>query len=71
MKVMYMYIKNALFNRVDVNEVIEELSNGKKAYENKIIKEGFIKEIKESTTKSLKSSLKELGYKDVEINFKQ
>lgn len=69
---VYVYdIKNALFNRVDVNEVIEELSNGKKAYENKIIKEGFIKEIKESTTKSLKSSLKELGYKDVEINFKQ
>lgn len=69
---VYVYdIKNALFNRVDVNEVIEELSNGKKDYENKIIKEGFINEIKESTTKSLKSSLKELGYKDVEINFKQ
>ena len=68
---IYVYdIKNALFNRVNVNEVIKELSNSKKEYEKKIIDEGFLKEIKESVHKNLESNLKNLGYKEVIINFK-
>lgn len=68
---VYIYdVKNALFNRVEVNEVIEELANSKKEYEEKVIKEGFMEDIKSSTKKSLESSLKNLGYKKVIVNFK-
>jgi hypothetical protein len=68
---IYIYdVKNALFNRVEVNEVIEELANSKKEYEEKVIKEGFMEDIKSSTKKSLESSLKNLGYKKVIVNFK-
>lgn len=69
---IYVYdIKNALFNKVQVNEVIEELANSKKEYEEKIIKEGFMKEIEEGIKVSLEKSLKDLGYEDILINFGQ
>lgn len=69
---IYVYdIKNALFNKVQVNEVIEELANSKKEYEEKVIKEGFMKEIQEGIKVSLEKSLKDLGYENVLINFSQ
>ncbi|GAA0863249.1 MULTISPECIES: DUF4230 domain-containing protein [Peptostreptococcaceae] len=63
-------VKNALFNRVKTNEVIDELANSKKEYEKKIIKEGFMNDISRSVKKSLENSLKNLGYEEVIINFK-
>lgn len=69
---IYVYdIKNALFNKVQVNEVIEELADSKKEYEEKVIKEGFMKEIQEGIKVSLEKSLKDLGYENVLINFSQ
>lgn len=68
---VYVYdMKNALFNRIDVNEVLKELSKSKKEYEQKIIDEGFLKEIQISIRKNLESNLKNLGYKKIIINFK-
>ncbi len=67
---IYVYdIKNALFNKVEVNEVIEELANSKKEYEEKVIKEGFMKEVQEGVKISLEKSLKDLGYENILINF--
>lgn len=63
-------VKNALFNRVETNEVIDELANSKKEYEKKIIEEGFMNDISGSVKKSLENSLKNLGYEEVIINFK-
>ena len=68
---VYVYdMKNALFNRIDVNEVLKELSKSKKEYEKKIIDEGFLKEVQASIRKNLESNLRNLGYKDIIINFK-
>ncbi|MCG4734504.1 DUF4230 domain-containing protein, partial [Casaltella massiliensis] len=61
---VYIYdVKNALFNRVEVNEVLKELSNSKKEYEKKVIDEGFLEEVKISIKKNLEGNLKNLGYK--------
>ncbi|MGL5641574.1 MAG: DUF4230 domain-containing protein [Paraclostridium sp.] len=69
---VYVYdIKNALFNKVDVNEVIEELAKSKQEYEKKIIQEGFLEDAKTSIKKTLEKSLKDLGYKEVIVNFKE
>ncbi|GAA0709822.1 hypothetical protein GCM10008904_21030 [Paraclostridium ghonii] len=68
---VYVYdVKNALFNKVEVNEVIKELSSSKKDYEKKVIDEGFLDEVKIGIKKNLESNLKNLGYKEVIINFK-
>ncbi|MGL5506690.1 MAG: DUF4230 domain-containing protein [Paraclostridium sp.] len=68
---VYVYdIKNSIFNKVEVNEVLSELAKSKKEYEAKVIKEGFIEEVKTNTKKSLESSLKNLGYEEVNIIFK-
>ena len=68
---VYVYdMKNALFNRIDVNEVLKELSKSKKEYEKKIIDEGFLKEVQASIRKNLESNLRNLGYEDIIINFK-
>lgn len=69
---VYIYdVKNALFNRVEVNEVLKELSNSKKEYEKKVTDEGFLEEVKISIKKNLEGNLKNLGYKEVIINFKE
>lgn len=68
---VYVYdVKNAFFNKVEVNEVIKELSSSKKEYEKKVIDEGFLDEVKIGIKKNLESNLKNLGYKEVIINFK-
>ncbi|MEF9991607.1 MAG: DUF4230 domain-containing protein [Peptostreptococcaceae bacterium] len=69
---VYVYdIKNALFNKVDVNEVIEELAKSKQEYEQKVIQEGFLEDVEISIKNNLAKSLKDLGYKEVIVNFKQ
>ena len=68
---LYLYdVKNSIFNKVDMQEVFEDMSKYKKEYESKVIEEGFMDEVKSNTESSLKSSLMNMGYKDVQITFK-
>lgn len=68
---IYVYdIKNSIFNKLDTQEVLEEISNCKKEYEEKIISEGFMEEIQRNTIVSIENILKGIGYKTVVINFK-
>jgi len=68
---IYIYdIKNSIFNKLEIEEILEYISSSKKEYEDKIINEGFLEEIQESTKESIKSILNELGYNIVNINFK-
>lgn len=68
---IYVYdIKNSIFNKLDIQEALDEISKCKKEYENKIIREGFMEEIQENTKVSIENILKGIGYKEVVINFK-
>lgn len=68
---IYVYdVKNSIFNKLEIKEVLEEISNCKKEYEEKIISEGFIEEIQKNTKASVENILKGIGYKSVVINFK-
>ena len=67
---VYVYdIKNSIFNKLTINEVFEELNKYKAEYEKEIMSEGFIKEIKKNTEGSLKTTLENIGYKEVVISF--
>ncbi len=68
---IYVYdIKNSIFNRLDIQEVLDDISSCKKEYEEKIISEGFMEEIQENTKVSIENILKGIGYNVVDINFK-
>lgn len=68
---IYVYdTKNSIFNKLDIQEVLDDISNCKKEYEAKIISEGFMEEIQENTKVSIENILKGIGYKKVVINFK-
>jgi len=68
---IYIYdIKNSIFNKLEIEEILEYISNSKKEYEDKIINEGFLEEIQDNTKESIKNILSELGYNVVNINFK-
>ncbi|WP_303007181.1 DUF4230 domain-containing protein [Romboutsia ilealis] len=68
---IYVYdIKNSIFNKLDIQEALDEISNCKKEYEEKIISEGFMEEIQKNTKVSIENILKGIGYKEVVINFK-
>ena len=68
---IYIYdIKNSIFNKLEIEEILEYISKSKKEYEDKIINEGFLEEIQENTEESIKNMLSELGYNVVNINFK-
>ena len=68
---IYVYdIKNSIFNKLDIQEALDEISNCKKEYEEKIISEGFMEEIQKNTKISIENILKGIGYKEVVINFK-
>lgn len=68
---IYVYdIKNSIFNKLDTQEILDDISSIKKDYEDKVINEGFLDEVKENTKISLENILKEIGYSIVSINFK-
>ncbi len=68
---IYVYdIKNSIFNKLDIQEALDEISNCKKEYEEKIISEGFMEEIQKNTKISIENILNGIGYKEVVINFK-
>lgn len=68
---VYVYdIKNSLFNKLEIQEVLDDINTYKEAYEKKAIEEGLLKEIQDSTKESLKNLMNNLGYEDVIIEFK-
>lgn len=68
---IYVYdIKSSVFNKVDINEVLKDVSKYKKEYEKKIIKEGFMDEVEKNTKSSLENMLKNMGYRTVVVSFK-
>ncbi|SCH97716.1 DUF4230 domain-containing protein [Romboutsia sp. 1001713B170207_170306_H8] len=68
---LYVYdVKNSIFNKLDTNEILSDISKYKDEYEEKIIEEGFIDEIKVSTKTSLSNLLKNIGYEEIIITFK-
>lgn len=68
---IYIYdVKSSIFNKLDIQEVLDDISNCKKEYEEKIISEGFMEEIQENTKVGIENILKGIGYKVVDINFK-
>ena len=65
---IYVYdVKNSIFNKLDIQEILEDISNCKKEYEEKIISEGFMEEIQKNTIVSIQNILKGIGYKTVLI----
>ncbi len=69
-KKLYVYdIKNSIFNKLDTNEILSDISKYKVEYEDKLIKEGFLDEIKATTKVSLENTLKNVGYSNIEIRF--
>lgn len=70
-KNIYIYdVKSSIFNKLDIQEVLDDMSNYKKEYEEKIISEGFIEEVEENTKVSIENILKGMGYNVVNIDFK-
>lgn len=70
-KNMYVYdVKNSIFNKVQVQEVLKDLNKYKQEYEKKILNEGFMDEVKSNTKSSLENLLKNMGYKEVVVSFK-
>ena len=63
-------IKNSIFNKLETQEVLDDISSIKNDYENKVINEGFLEEVKENTKVGLENILKEIGYSRVSISFK-
>ena len=68
---LYVYdINSSIFNRLEIQEVLEDISKYKKEYEVKLLEEGFLDEIEKNTKSSLQNLLKDIGYKEVDITFK-
>ncbi|MGL5693113.1 MAG: DUF4230 domain-containing protein [Peptostreptococcaceae bacterium] len=67
---LYVYdVKNSIFNRLETNEILQDISKYKKEYEEKLIAEGFMNEVRENTKASLINLLKGIGYKEVDVSF--
>lgn len=68
---VYVYdVKSSIFNKLEVQEVLDDINTYKKEYEQKAISEGLLDEIKIETKLSLENLFKNLGYKEVIIDFK-
>ena len=68
---IYVYdASNSIFNKLEAQEVLDELNASKKEYEQKIINEGFMEEIKNITKISLVNMLENIGYQEITITFK-
>lgn len=68
---IYVYdASNSIFNKLEAQEVLDELNASKKEYEQKIINEGFMEEIKNITKVSLVNMLENIDYQEITITFK-
>ena len=69
---VYVYdVNSSMFNKLEIQEVLNDMNKYKKEYEEKIIKEGFIDEIKNNTKVSLVNMFKNMGYNEVSVTFKE
>lgn len=69
-KKIYVYDeKTSLFNKLMIKDVLNEISNEKEQVEKNLIEEGFLEEANKNAKIFLESFLKDLGYKNIEINF--
>lgn len=68
---IYVYdVKSSMFNKLEIQEVLDDINKYKKEYEEKALKEGLMEEIKRSTKTSIQNMLKNIGYKNVVVEFK-
>lgn len=69
---IYIYdIKNSIFNKLEAQEIIDDINKYKDEYEKKAIQEGLMLEIKNNTKESIAKMLKNIGYKDIVISFQE
>ncbi|MEG0843182.1 MAG: DUF4230 domain-containing protein [Romboutsia sp.] len=67
---IYVYdVKSSIFNKLDIQEVLDDINNYKKEYEQKALNEGLMNEIMNSTKTSLEEIFKNMGYKEVIVSF--
>lgn len=65
---IYVYnIKESIFNKVEIQEVLEDITKHKNEYEEKLIEEGFIEEVKGIVKEKLHIILENMGYKNIEL----
>ncbi|MEG1311316.1 MAG: DUF4230 domain-containing protein [Romboutsia sp.] len=68
---LYVYdVKSSIFNKLEIQEVFDDINKYKKDYEKKVIDEGFMDEVKLNTKLSVENMLKNMGYIDVDVTFK-
>lgn len=67
---VYVYDSSeTIFNKIEIQEVFDDISNYKVEYERKVISEGFLDEVKKSVENELKVLVRAFGYDVVKINF--
>ncbi len=67
---VYVYDSSeTIFNKIEIQEVFDDISNYKVEYERKVISEGFLDEVKKSVENELKVLVRAFGYEVVNINF--
>lgn len=68
---LYVYdVNSSIFNKLEIQEVLNDISKYKKEYEAKLLEEGFLDEIESNTKSSLENLLKDMGYDEVNVSFK-
>ena len=68
---IYVYdVKSSMFNKLEIQEVLDDINKYKKEYEEKALQEGLMNEIMKTTKTSMENMLKNIGYKEVVVSFK-
>lgn len=68
---IYVYdVKSSVFNKLEIQEVLDDIDKYKEEYEEKAIEEGLMDEIVEITKESIENMLSGLGYKNIIVSFK-
>lgn len=68
---IYVYdVKSSVFNKLEIQEVLDDINKYKEEYEKKAIEEGLMNEIMDTTKISIENMFKSLGYKNVTVSFK-
>lgn len=62
--------ESALFNKVESQEILDELDKKKKSVEEQLLKDDFLKKSDENTKVLLEGILKGMGFKTINIEFK-
>ncbi|OPJ55947.1 DUF4230 domain-containing protein [Alkalithermobacter paradoxus] len=62
--------KNAIFNKLSLQDMLDEISTEKVIIEKELISKGFLDEATNNAKTFLEEFLKDLGYEDIDIIFK-